>query len=44
MHEGAIESLAWDFVHRCRASVGDSEVSLWDVSPEASKSFCKCNY
>ena len=44
VHEGAIESLAWDFVHHCLASVGDSEVGLWDVSPEASKSFCKRNY
>ena len=43
-HEGAIESLTWDSIHHCLASVGDSEVSLWNVSPKASKSFCKRNY
>ena len=43
-HEGTIESLAWDSVHRRLASVGNSKARLWNVSPEASKSFCKRSY
>ena len=44
VHKGAIESLAWDSIHCCLASVGNSEARLWNVSPKASKLFCKCSY
>ena len=37
-HKGTIESLAWDSVHCHLASVGNSEVGLWNVSSKASKS------
>ena len=43
-HEGAIESLAWDSIHCHLASVGNSEVRLWNVSPKASKSVCERSY
>ncbi|KAG6381506.1 WD40-repeat-containing domain protein [Boletus reticuloceps] len=37
-HEGTIESVAWDSIHRRLASVGNGEVRLWKVGDEA-KSF-----
>ncbi|KIK76610.1 hypothetical protein PAXRUDRAFT_169373, partial [Paxillus rubicundulus Ve08.2h10] len=37
---GAVESLAWDLVHRHLASVGDGEVQVWKVGPDGSKSKC----
>ncbi|KAF8834257.1 WD40 repeat-like protein, partial [Paxillus ammoniavirescens] len=33
---GAVESLAWDSVHRRLASVGDGEVQVWKVGPDES--------
>ena len=36
-HEGAIEGLTWDSVHRQLASAGNSEMKLWKISIEASK-------
>jgi hypothetical protein len=34
-HSGAVESLAWDSVHRRMASAGDGCLHIWNFTPDS---------